>query len=122
MPELLIFQTMPEVIITPPAVQAEAPAKRAAREILQRMSSAAADLLASHQEMYRRLWYSTDATPAEILAEIGTRGGEVFLRGGDVVGFLLGAGTGRPVASMETNEYTPPVAYTIHSDGTVTLD
>lgn len=113
---------MPEVIITPPDTPVEEPAARAAREILQRMASAAADLLGSHQEMYRRLWHSTDATPAEILAEIGTRGEEVFLRGGDVVGFLLGVGTGRPVATMSPAEYTPPGAYTIHSDGTVTLN
>lgn len=113
---------MPDLLIQPPTVQEEAPAERAARQILQRMTAAAADLLASHQEMYRRLWHSEDATPEEILQHIGTRGGELFIRGGDTVEFLLGVNTGRPIASMAPSEYAPPVPYTINSDGTVTLN
>jgi hypothetical protein len=90
--------------------------------ILQAMSGGAEALLYSHQAAYRMMWKASDATPSQILEALGPRAAEVFVRGGDAVRFLLGVDTGRPIATMQPNEYEPPVPYTMHPDGTVTLD
>lgn len=113
---------MPEIIIIPAETPTEDPAELYARQILQTMTSGAESLLSAHQKAYRLLWESPDATPDSILEKLGKRAAEVFVRGGDTVRFLLGADTGRPVATMQPNEYQPPVPYTIHADGTVTID
>jgi hypothetical protein len=95
--------------------------ERAAREILQQMTQAGVDFVNSHQWCFQRLWHSTDATPEQILAKIGTRAVELFQRGGDGVEFVLGVHSGRPIATMTPDEYTPPLEYTAHADGTITL-
>jgi len=112
---------MPEILLPTVDAPTEAPDERAAREILQRMTQAGVDFVSSQQWCFDRLWKSPDATPQEILAKIGPRALELFQRGGDAVAFVLGATTGRPIASMEPSEYTPPVPYTVHPDGTITL-
>lgn len=112
----------PTILITPPPPVSETPAKRIARQILQRKADCAAYIVSSHQEIFGWLWFSDDATPSEILTELNTQAREVFVRGGDVVAFITGAHTGRPIAQMEPNEYQPPVPITIHTNGTVTVD
>lgn len=113
---------MPDILLPQIQVPTEAPDDRAAREILQRMTTTAEMILQSHQWIFQRLWDSSDATPDEILLKIGTRGQELFERGGDIVRFLLGADTGRPVASMQPDEYVPPLPYTVNQDGSITLN
>lgn len=113
---------MPEIIITPVETPTEDPAELYARQILQTMTMGAESLLSAHQKAYKLLWDSPDATPAMILEKLGARAAEAFVRGGDAVRFLLGADTGRPIAAMQPNEYEPPVAYTMHPDGTVTIN
>lgn len=113
---------MPEIIIPPAEIPVEDPAAVYARQIIQTMTQGAEALLAAHQRAYHMLWKSADATPARILEEMGKRAAEAFVRGGDTVGFLLGQHTGRPIAQMQASDYQPPVPYTIHEDGTVTLD
>lgn len=113
---------MPDILLPPVDAPIEEADDRAAREILQRMTQAGIDFVNSHQWCFQRLWYSQDATPEQILAKIGTRALELFQRGGDGVEFILGVHNGRPIASMTTDEYTPPRAYTVHGDGTITLN
>jgi len=113
---------MPDILLPPVQSPTESPDDRAAREILQRMTTTAEMILQSHQWIFDRLWNSSDASPDAILAKIGTRGEELFERGGDTVRFLLGADTGRPIAVMQPSEYTPPIPYTVNPDGSVTLD
>ena len=113
---------MPAILLPTVDSPVEASDDRAAREILQRMTQAGIDFVTSQQWCFDRLWKSPDATPQEILAKIGPRALELFQRGGDAVAFVLGATTGRPIASMEPSEYTPPVPYTINPDGTITLN
>jgi len=113
---------MPEILLPTVDSPVEAADDRAAREILQRMTQAGVDFVSSQQWCFDRLWKSPDATPQEILAKVGPRALELFQRGGDAVAFVLGATTGRPIASMEPAEYTPPVAYTVHPDGTITIN
>lgn len=106
-----------------PTVEAptEAPDERAAREILQRMTQAGVDFVNAQQWCFDRLWKSPDATPQQILAKIGPRALEVFQRGGDAITFILGVHSGRPIARMTPDEYTPPLPYTVHQNGTITL-
>lgn len=111
---------MPQNLISAPEETVN-PAQVAAKQILERMHALAQDCLAGHQECFNALWNNHTATPAEILEALGSNAVSVFSRGYDLVRFLLGADTGHPIASMEASEYTPPVAYTPHPDGTVTL-
>jgi len=113
---------MPEILLPPVEAPVEAADDRAAREILQRMTQAGVDFVNAHQWCFERLWHSEDATPQQILAKIGPRALELFLRGRDGVDFATGVHNGRPIASMEPEEYTPPVAYTVHGDGTITIN
>lgn len=113
---------MPEILLPSVEVPAEAADERAAREIRQRLTQAGVDFVNAHQWCFERLWHSTDAPPAQILAKLGPLALDIFLRGGDAVAFILGATTGRPIASMEPEEYTPPIAYTVHNDGSITLN
>jgi hypothetical protein len=113
---------MPEMLLPTVDAPTEPPDERAAREILQRMTQAGVDFVNSQQWCFDRLWKSPDASAAQILAKIGPRAVELFLRGRDAVDFITGAHSGRPIASMEPSEYTPPVPYTAHPDGTITIN
>jgi len=93
------------------------PAKAAALEILATIPRTGAAMLEGHRACFGLLWHNPNATPAEILAELGTDAAAVFQRGADLVEFLLTKG----IASMDPAEYTPPQAYTAHQDGTVTI-
>lgn len=112
----------PTLLIQPPPPLAETPAKRIARQILQRKADCAAYIVSSHQEIFAWLYSSEGVPPADILAELGTNAREIFVRGADIVGFIIGQHTGRPIAQMEPHEYTPPIPITIHDDGTVTIN
>jgi hypothetical protein len=113
---------MPEILLPPVEVPVEEPDDRAAREIRQRLKQAGVDFVESHQWCFERLWNSPDVTPQQILAKLGPAALDIFQRGGDAVAFILGATTGRPIASMEPEEYTPPVPYTANPDGTITIN
>jgi hypothetical protein len=61
------------------------------------------------------IWHNPDATPAEMLAGMGTKAVENFTRHHAAVLALRAAG-------KDTSAYdTPPLAYTAHDDGTITL-
>jgi len=112
---------MPAILLPTVDSPVEASDDRAAREILQRMTQAGIDFVTAQQWCFERLWRSPDATPQQILAKIGPRALEVFQRGGDAITFILGVHSGRPIATMTPDEYTPPLSYTVHGDGTITL-
>ena len=112
---------MPDMLLQTVEAPTEPADERAAREILQRMTQAGVDFVNAQQWCFERLWKSSDATPQQILAKIGPRALEVFQRGGDAITFILGVHNGRPIATMEPEEYTPPSSYTVHGDGTITL-
>lgn len=107
---------MASLLIESPA-NAVPPAKAAALEILATIPRTGAAMLEGHRSCFGLLWSNPNATPAEILAELGTDAAAVFQRGADLVEFLITKG----IASMDPAEYTPPQAYTAHQDGTVTL-
>ena len=113
---------MPDMLLPTVEAPSEPADERAAREILQRMTQAGIDFVNAQQWCFQRLWHSPDATPQQILAKIGPRALEVFQRGGDAITFILGVHSGRPIASMTPDEYTPPLAYTVHQNGTITIN
>lgn len=113
---------MPDMLLPIVEVVTEAPDERAAREIRQRVTQAGIDFVNAHQWCFQRLWHSLDATPEQILAKLGTHALDIFQRGGDGVEFVLGVHNGRPIASMTPDEYTPPRPYTVHGDGTITIN
>jgi hypothetical protein len=113
---------MPEILLPTVDAPTEAADERAAREILQRMTQAGVEFINAQQWCFDRLWKSPDATPQQILAKIGPRALEVFQRGGDAITFILGVHSGRPIASMTPDEYTPPLPYTVHQNGTITIN
>jgi len=55
--------------------------------------------------------------PAETLAVMGTNAVAAFEQHARTVQYLLASGV-----EMKPSDYTPPVAYTAHEDGTITLD
>ena len=113
---------MPDMLLPTVETPTEPADERAAREILQRMTQAGVDFVNAQQWCFDRLWKSPDATPQQILAKLGPRAVEVFQRGGDAITFILGVHNGRPIATMTPDEYTPPLAYTVHQNGTITIN
>ena len=113
---------MPVTLITPLTARLFSPAKQHAQSIQNNIAKVAKFCVDMHQQIYKELWQSSNATPQEILDEIGTAGESVFLRGGDLVQFLLGANSGRPICQMDSSEYQPPVQYTVNPDKSITLD
>ena len=111
---------MPTNLVKTGAATEPTAAQKAAQEILRRMESLSELFIDAHQTPFNLIWNNTNAPAAEVLEALGTRAGEVFDRGADLVAFLLGAHSGRPICQMEPSEYTPP-SYTRHSDGRITL-
>ena len=112
---------MAEILIPSPPDLSPEPAVAIAAEILENIRASARAMLDVHQAAFGKLWHNTSATPAEIFAALGPSGLSVLQRGGDMIGFLLGEHTGRPIVAMSEVEYMPPVAYSVAGDGTVTL-
>ena len=62
------------------------------------------------------IWQNPEATPAAMLAGMGTKAVENFTKHHTAVVALRAAG-------KDTSVYdTPPLAYAPHQDGTITLD
>lgn len=78
-------------------------------------SAALTALKADTIETFRRLWHA-EIPAADQLAVMGTRAGAAFDQHAATVQFLLASGM-----EMEPADYTP-LAYTVHSDGTVTIN
>lgn len=113
---------MPLTLINPLTARIISPAKQHAISIQNNIARVAKFNIDMHQSIFKELWHSRDATPQEILDEIGTNGESIFLRGYDLVQFLLGVHSGRPICIMQPNEFMPPVEYTVNPDKSVTLN
>ena len=108
---------MPEILL--PEITPDAPnaAKAAALEILTARRRLCESIVQQFSALRARLWFSHDASPADILAALGTEAGGIFDDSAALVGFLLG--TGR--VAMEPEEYMAPLAFVRGDDGTVIL-
>lgn len=79
-------------------------------------SSGLQSLKESTVASFRAFWFNPDVTPAQILEKLGTIAARAFEDHAATVAFLLGRGV-----EMDPSEYTPPVQYTTHEDGTITI-
>lgn len=67
---------------------------------------------------FHDLWHNADGIPpAEMLERMGTSAVEAFAEHRATVQYLIARGL-----AMEPADYTPPLAYTEHQDGTITLN
>ncbi len=112
---------MASILIPPPATIDPTPAQRAANELRKILHGTAQNLLQAHQNAYQLIWGNSQATPAEVLAALDTDAVEVFTRGSDLVDFLRGVHTQRPIAELSADEFAVPVPIHTHTDGRITL-
>lgn len=97
-----------------PTVVGEAEARL--MQIDQLKATALESLKASTVESFKLLWGKPDQT-AEMLERMGDNAAAGFETHARTVAYLLASGV-----QMAPSEYVPQGAYTIHKDGTVTLD
>jgi hypothetical protein len=101
-------------------IQTRPPALQPAFRMLARMeatSTRATDILEQSAKItFDGIWNNPDATPAVMLAAMGTEAVGGFAAHYHTVLALRAAG-------KDTSAYdTPPLSYTAHADGTITLD
>ena len=65
---------------------------------------------------FREFWRG-DVPPAELLERLGTNAGKAFAAHRSAVTFLVSNGI-----TLEPEDYIPPLAYTVHEDGSITLN
>lgn len=108
---------MATLLITAPGEE-QTPAQVAADNILRAVKAVGQAMIEGHRACFGGLWNHPHATPQEILAALGPRAKEVFDLGGKLVEFIIV----NEIASFDSpSEYTPPLSYVKHDDGTVTL-
>lgn len=112
----MLFSQKPDVSISPAKLIAAGLLDSIEREALRRSGE--------HSDQWRAFWESTEATPAEILAEMGTQASLFFTIAGanvehiNTIAQLVGK-TAADFLPAETLTVAQPV--TFHEDGTVTL-
>ncbi len=67
-------------------------------------------------QSFREFWRG-DVPPAELLERLGTNAGKAFAAHKSAVAFLFANGV-----TLETADYMPPLTYTTHEDGSITLN
>lgn len=80
-----------------------------AERVLNDMRSACCD-------NFQKFWFGSEPVEKQLL-ELGTAAANWFAQHARTVEYLLTSGV-----EMDPAEYTPPRAFTIHQDGTITLD
>lgn len=93
-----------------------APAQRAVATSELRTGAALQKFKESVVREFRLFWFNAAASPQEQLAVMGNRAAAAFDAHQAAVVFLLSRGV-----QMEPEDYTPPLSYTRHEDGTITL-
>lgn len=81
-------------------------------------------LVRSFKESFSKVWFNEHHTPQEIFTEFGTSGGSFFLAAQAAVQFIATFAqiNGQTLEDyLAESDYTPPLAYTINNDGTVTI-
>lgn len=119
---LLIASHAQLITVTPTS---EPAAQVVAETIIDGCNSGLADRVARMQNMWSTLWENPRATPAEILAALGTKGKIIFQAAAqaraDLTVMATLAGTTPEALLGDVKYLAPKQAVTIHSNGTVTL-
>jgi hypothetical protein len=122
---LSIAALLPGQLIPQPETPAPAPAKVVADTLVDGVNAQLATRVAALKNLWETLWENPRATPAEILAELGPRGGLVLLAGSlavdDLEACAAAAGTTATALLGDDKYLTTPVPITVGEDGTVTL-
>lgn len=67
-------------------------------------------------DSFREFWHGP-VPPAELLERLGTNAGKAFAAHKSAVAFLFANGV-----TLEPADYMPPLTYTTHDDGSITLN
>jgi hypothetical protein len=100
------------------------PALRATTQIKNRAARLAETIIREWEHGFDALWNNPQATPAEVLAELGTDAAEVFELSAATVQFMAAILSGRldeKLAAIQAKIEAKP-ATTVHEDGSVTID
>ena len=100
------------------------PALRATTQIKNRAARLAETIIREWEHGFDALWNNPQATPAEILAELGTDAAEVFELSSATFQFMAAILSGRldeKLADIQAKIAEKP-ATTVHEDGSVTID
>jgi hypothetical protein len=100
------------------------PALRATTQIKNRAARLAETIIREWEHGFDALWNNPQATPAEILAELGTDAVEVFELSSVTCQFMAAILSGRldeKLADIQAKIAEKP-ATTVHEDGSVTID
>ena len=111
-------------MLTPPPPPADPAAQVAARTIFQEVSYELQRRIALHQNLFQKVWHSTDYTPQQFFDECGAQGAKFLAIAGANVEHIasLAVIDGKTLNDLiDPSEYTPPVSYSINQDGTITL-
>jgi hypothetical protein len=96
----------------------------AARTIFQEVSYELQRRIALHQNLFQKVWHSTDYTPQQFFDECGEQGAKFLAIAGANVAHIaaLAVIDGKTLNDLiDPSEYTPPVSYSINQDVSVTL-
>lgn len=110
-------------MLTPPPPPADPIARVAVRTIFQEISYELQRRIAIHQNLFAKVWNSTDYTPQEFFDECGSHGAKFLEIAGanlDHIAILAAIDDKTLNDLIDPSEYIPPVAYTV-SGGIVTL-
>ena len=101
-----------------------APAKRIATRVKRSTAQLSQTIIHSWEQGFDAIWNNERATPAEILAELGTDAVECFDLSNAVVALLADVLPGRLDGEWERiqSKIAAMPARTRHDDGTVTID
>ena len=112
--------------LTPPAQPPpEPPARTAVRKLFLTPDEELQRRAAIHREGFALVWRSGTHSAAEYFEEAGTDGGLFMQIAGTNVAHIatVAAMIGKTLHDyLQPADYVPPQAYTIHEDGTVTID
>lgn len=113
-----------ELIPTTPPPEKTA-AEKIADSIVETLNGEIKHRVEVHKQLVDVLWHDERATPDAILAALGTKAKLLFQVSAANKAHLttLAALVGKSIDDFLPAEYqTPPLAFTIHNDGTVTID
>lgn len=101
-------------LITP---QTLTPAQESLLTMQQLHAEGLAELANKAKRAFDLLWRNDRATPAEMAAVLGTNAGACFEAHAATVQFILS----RDQSLLAPEDYTPPLDYTLHQDGSLTI-
>jgi hypothetical protein len=111
------LRTLPEVTLNEQPLEEGSFEERTFRMLNQRSAHTLRMLRGNLHSTFQAIWFPPRMTTTEkMLAALGTNAGKAFDQHALGIQLLLAAGVEIPA-----DEYTPPVAYTRHDDGTITL-